>query len=65
VKEGIIDWKADDLVSVKHGMLIPGGGYQRTVAGRRQRFRKELEDQMRSIGWRLESVQRSMTFRRI
>jgi hypothetical protein len=65
VKNGVIDWKADDLVSVKHGMLISGGGYQRTATGRRQRFRKELEERMRSIGWSLESVQRSMTFRRI
>jgi hypothetical protein len=65
VKNGVIDWKADDLVSVKQGMLIPGGGYQQTVAGRRRRFRKQLEERMRSIGWRLETVQRSMTFRKI
>jgi hypothetical protein len=65
VKEGVIDWEADDLVSIKHGMLIPDDTYQQTVAGRRRRFRKQLEERMLSIGWRSESVKRSMTFRRI
>jgi hypothetical protein len=65
VKQGVIEWKGDDLVSVKHGMLISGGGYQQTVQGRRRRFRNQLEERMLSIGWRLETVQRSMTFRKM
>jgi hypothetical protein len=65
VKLGILVWKSDDEIEVKHGRLVPGGGYQQTVAGRRRRFRKQLTERRQTIGWGLLSVQRSMTFRKI
>ena len=64
VKSGILVWKTDDKVSIKHGVLISNDGYQQTVAGRRRRFRKELMNRMQGIGWSLEKVQRTMTFRK-
>ena len=65
VRLGILVWKSDDEIEVKHGHLVPGEGYQQTVAGRRRRFRKHLTERMQIIGWGLLSVQRSMTFRKI
>jgi len=65
VKSGILVWKSDEEIEVKHGRLVPGEGYQQTVAGRRRRFRKQLTERMQTIGWGLLSVQRSMTFRKI
>ena len=65
VKLGILVWKSDDEIEVKHGRLVPGEGYQQTVADRRRRFRKQLTERMQTIGWGLLSVQRSMTFRKI
>jgi hypothetical protein len=65
VKMKIVVWKNHDTVFIKHGALISGKGYAQTVAGRRRRFRNELTDQMQNIGWRLESVQRAMTFIRV
>ena len=38
VQNGVVVWKGDDEVWVYHGKLIPGGGYQQTVAGRRNGF---------------------------
>src|SRR5262245_1636203 len=57
VKSGILVWKSDEEVEVKHGRLVPGGGYQQTVEGRRKRFRKQLRERMQIIGWGLLSVQ--------
>jgi hypothetical protein len=65
VKLGILVWKSDDEIEVKHGRLVPGGGYQQTVAGRRRRFRKQLTERMQTIGWGLSNVRRSMIFRKI
>ena len=65
VKLGILVWKSDHEIEVKHGRLVPGGGYQQTVADRRRRFRKQLTERMQTIGWGLLSVQRSMTFRKV
>ena len=31
VKLGILVWKSDDEIEVKHGRLVPGEGYQQTV----------------------------------
>jgi hypothetical protein len=42
VKDGIVVWNGNNQLSIKHGALIPGGGYEQTVAGRRRRFRNEL-----------------------
>jgi hypothetical protein len=55
----------DHRCNSAHGRLVPGEGYQQTVADRRRRFRKQLTERMQTIGWGLLSVQRSMTFRKI
>ena len=65
VKQGIVVWHGSDHVSIKHGALIPRGGYQQTVAGRRRRFRNELMKRMTTFGWQLVSAQRSMKFKKI
>ena len=62
VRDGIIVWKGDDEVWINHGRLILGSGYEQTVASRRRRFRKELTDRMKSLGWNFVGVQRSMIF---
>ena len=58
VKLGILVWKSDDEIEVKHGRPVPGEGYQQTVADRRRRFRKQLTERMQTNGWGLLSVQR-------
>jgi hypothetical protein len=65
VKDGIVVWNGDNRLSIKHGALIPGGGYEQTVAGRRRRFRNELECRMKDIGWEFVDVKRTMEFRKI
>jgi hypothetical protein len=62
VKKGIVVWNGDKQVAIKHGLLIPSGAHARTVAGRRQRFRKELTAKMGSFGWRLVPSHRTMNF---
>jgi len=64
VKKGIVVWNGDNQVSIKHGALIPGGGPQQTVAGQRRRFRSELTDRMKALGWQLVSVERLMLFKK-
>jgi hypothetical protein len=63
-ERGILVWKSGDTVQIKQGALISGEGPKQTVAGRRRRFRKELEHQMQNIGWSLLSVRGVMTFSR-
>jgi hypothetical protein len=65
VKDGIVVWNGNNQLSIKHGALIPGGGYEQTVAGRRRRFRNELERLMKDIGWEFVDVKRTMQFRKI
>ena len=38
ISKGILVWK-DDTIIIWHGKLIPGGGFARTVSGRRRKFR--------------------------
>jgi hypothetical protein len=64
LKDGIVEWNGPNQLSIKHGALIPGGEYQQTVAGRRRRFRNELERRMRDIGWEFVEVKRTMQFRK-
>jgi hypothetical protein len=64
VQNGVVVWKGDDEVWVYHGKLIPGGGYQQTVAGRRKRFRDELTNVMRSLDWKLLEVRQAMIFKK-
>jgi hypothetical protein len=65
VKNQTIVWTGDNQISIKHGALIPGGGYAQTVAGRRRRFRAELDRLMRDKGWELVDVKRTMEFRKM
>ena len=64
VSNGIIVWKSDDEVWINHGRLISGSGYAQTVADRRRRFRKQLTDRMKALGWDFVEVKRSMIFKR-
>jgi hypothetical protein len=64
VQRGIVVWKSNNHVLIKHGDLIPSGGYQQTVAGRRRRFRIGLVASMKNIGWELVDVKRAMEFRK-
>jgi hypothetical protein len=64
VKDGIVVWNGDNQLSIKHGALVPAGRYEQTAAGRRRRFRHELERQMKDIGWDFVDVKRTMQFRK-
>jgi hypothetical protein len=64
VERGIVVWKPNGHVLIKHGDLIPGGGYQQTVAGRRRRFRDGVVARMKDIGWDLVETRRAMEFRK-
>jgi hypothetical protein len=54
----------DDEVLIKHGALVSGDGHQQTVAGRRRRFRNELIEGLKALGWEYVDVKRCMRFRR-
>jgi hypothetical protein len=62
ISERIVVWKNSDEVIVFHGKIV-GGAYQRTVSGRRKRFRADLETKMGVIGWEFVSAGRGLTFR--
>ena len=62
---GIIAWDGPDRVRIKHGEVVPPAAFQQTTAGRRKRFRPILESKMQAIGWKLDQVGRTMTFRRV
>jgi hypothetical protein len=64
VQNGTILWQSDSVVVVRHGALVPGSGFARTVAGRRKRFRQALAERMALLGWRLARVRTSMVFER-
>ncbi len=63
ISDRIVVWKNDDEVIVFHGKIV-GGAYQRTVSGRRKRFRADLETKMGVIGWGFVSAGRGLTFRK-
>jgi hypothetical protein len=63
ISDRIVVWKNDDEVIVFHGKIV-GGAYQRTVSGRRRRFRADLETKMAVIGWEFVSAGRGLTFRK-
>jgi hypothetical protein len=63
ISSGILVWK-DDRILIQHGKLI-SGSYQKTISGRRKRFRKELESLMAADGWKsVGVVGRCLTFKR-
>jgi hypothetical protein len=64
VSDGIIVWKNDDELTVFHGKIVRGGGYQRTVSGRRKRFIADLKAKMELFGWKLASQGRGLTFKK-
>jgi hypothetical protein len=43
---------ADGRVRIEIGLVIPDVGFKQTVSGRRKRFRKALESQLASHGWK-------------
>jgi hypothetical protein len=63
VQRKIIVWKGIDEVSIRHGDLISGNS-QQTIASRRKRFRGELTDRMKALGWDFVGVSRTMIFKR-
>jgi hypothetical protein len=65
VKSGILLWKGDNHVSVRHGALIPNEGFQQATAGRRRRFRHEVTQLMRQIGWELIALKQRMEFKKM
>jgi hypothetical protein len=62
---GIIAWAGSDQVHIKHGELVPPAAFQQTTASRRKRFRSILESKMQAVGWKLDRVGPTMTFRRV
>jgi hypothetical protein len=63
VSKAIVVWKNNHELTVFHGKII-SGAYQRTISGRRKRFRAELETQMKLIGWELVSRGHGLTFKK-
>lgn len=63
LSDGIVVWKNADELIVFQGKLIPKT-VQRTTIGRRKRFRVDLKQKMRAIGWELVSVHNWLTFKR-
>jgi hypothetical protein len=47
-----LEWKSDDAAVLQIGEIV-GGGNQRTVASRRKRFRKELDEALAPAGWQV------------
>jgi hypothetical protein len=64
-RNGVIAWASANEIQIYHGKLIPGDGFQQTVANRRRRFRNELTRMLAPLGWNFVEVRRSMVFRRI
>jgi hypothetical protein len=64
VKQEVVVWNGGDCALIKHSALIPNDGYLQTITGRRRRFRNELINMMKTLGWELVSVQRFMKFRK-
>lgn len=62
--QGVLFWTADSEIVLKHAKLIPNDGFQQTIAGRRKRFRTDLESKMDALGWELIATGRSLTFKR-
>jgi len=46
-----IKWQAPDRARVLVGQLIPDDGFKQTVAGRRKRFGRTLEEALGAVGW--------------
>ena len=57
VKLGILVWKSDDEIEVKHGRLVPGEGYQQTVAGPKATIPQTINGT--DANYRLGAVERS------
>jgi hypothetical protein len=49
--QGIVEWRSDDELRVKHSKLIPDDGPRQTIIGRRKKFRAKLRNEMTAIGW--------------
>lgn len=49
-------WKNDHLVYLNMGEIIPNDRLERTITGRRKRFRKALNDILKPTRWKEEST---------
>jgi hypothetical protein len=61
---GKLVWKGDGHLVIKHGKIIPNEGFQQTIAGRRKRFRTDLQRELDALGWKLMKTGPSLTFKR-
>jgi hypothetical protein len=64
ISRGILIWKTNNEIEIKHGKLIPNNGYMQTISGRRQRFRADLKIKMGTIGWSLVKEGRSLSYKK-
>ena len=60
-----LHWQSDSYVRVLIGKIIPDGTLQQTIAGRRKRFGKCLEQALKQFGWVKASCTSSHTYRRV
>ena len=64
VAQRIFIWKRENELEVKHGALIPSARFQQTTSDRRKQFRRDLETRMKTIGWTLSKVGRTLHFKK-
>jgi hypothetical protein len=64
VDRGIVEWRGNDEIRVKHADLVPNEGPNQTISGRRKRLRDKLQSEMKAIGWEQVSVHQWITFKR-
>jgi hypothetical protein len=64
IKRGIVEWRSDDEIRVKHANLIPNEGSNQTISARRKRLREQLKSELKAIGWEQVSVHQWITFAR-
>jgi hypothetical protein len=64
IDRGVVEWRGDDEIRVKHSILIPNNGPNQTISGRRKRFRNKLKIGMEANGWKQVSVHQWITFKR-
>jgi hypothetical protein len=61
---GLVEWRGNDEIRVRHADLIPNVGPKDTISGRRKRLREKLKSEMTAIGWEQVSVRQWITFKR-
>jgi hypothetical protein len=64
IDRGLVEWRGNDEIRVRHANLIPNVGPKDTISGRRKRLREKLKSEMTAIGWEQVSVRQWITFKR-